>query len=309
MSLYLALILLAVGILLLYLGGEGFVRGGITLASHYRVQEYVVGATLIALGTSLPEAVTSFYAALRGATDISVANVVGSNMANVALILGTVALLSPVVVIERDVFSQDSPSFLMSAGLAYILGMDGQFSRLDGLLLLVLIVAYVWFIVRDPSAVASEARPLGRLATGWLMILVSPLILALGSKLTVDSAVFLAEQMGISQWIIGVSMIAVGTSLPEISTSIVAVMRGEQAIAVGNLLGSNIFNIYFILGGASLIRPIPVGPGTRGFDLPVLFIFHLVVLFMLYDRRLDRDSGITLILGYAAFMIGVLTFH
>ncbi len=308
MSLSLALVLLVVGILLLYMGGEGFVRGGVTLASHYRVEAYVVGATLIALGTSLPEAVTSFYAALRGATDISVANVVGSNMANIALILGAVALLAPVTV-NRDVFSQDSPSFLMSAGLALILGLDGKYSRLDGLLLLSLIVAYVWFIVRDPAATLPESKPLGRLSTGWLMILVSPLILALGSKLTVDSAVYLAEQMGVSQWVIGVSMIAVGTSLPEISTSIVATLRGEQAIAVGNLLGSNIFNIYFILGGASIIRPMPVGPGTRAFDLPVLFIFHLVVLFMLYDKRLERDSGITLILGYAAFIIGVLTFH
>ncbi len=308
MSLYLALFLLVLGILLLYLGGEGFVRGGITLASHYRVQEYVVGATLIALGTSLPEAVTSFYAALRGATEISVANVVGSNMANIALILGVVALLSPVVV-ERDVFSQDSPSFLMSAGLALILGLDGRFSRLDGLLLLILIVAYVWFIVRDPAAMTQESRPLGRLSLGWLMVLLAPLVLALGSKLTVDSAVVLARHLGVSQWVIGVTMIAVGTSLPEISTSLVAVARGEQAIAVGNLLGSNIFNIYFILGGSALIRPLEVRPATRGYDLWVLLIFHLVVLFMLYDRKLDRDSGITLILGYVAFIIGVLTFH
>ncbi len=302
--------LLILGFVFLYFGAESFVRGGVVVSKHLRIPEYVVGATIVSIGTSLPEALTSFYAALHRVPQISVSNIVGSNVFNIAVVLGLASVISPVV-IQRDVFSRDAPPFLMAAIVAIILGLDGTYSRWDGLLLLVLLVAFVWFLLRErelPHGGFGES-PLPSLWMGIGFLIIGPILLIVGSRLTVRSAVEIAQLLGVSQWIIGVTIVALGTSLPEVFTSVVASIRGNNAIALGNVMGSNVFNLYFILGGAAVLSPLPVQKTTLFFDLPSMFLFHLILVFMIYDRRVTRESGLSLLIAYVAFVLGVLAIH
>lgn len=298
------------GFFLLSFGAEGFVRGGVIISHRFRVPEYVIGATLVSIGTSLPEALTSFYASWHHVPEISVSNIVGSNIFNIGIVLGLSALISPVV-IKRDVFSKDAPAFLFSAVMAIILGLDGNYSKKDGILFILLLIGFLWFLLRERVSLTPEDGKLVKngLVKGISLVILSPILLFLGSRLTVSAAVKTAELLGVSQWNIGVTVVALGTSLPEVFTSIVASIRGRNEIALGNVMGSNVFNIYFVLGGASLIGSLPIHKPTIFFDLPVTLLFHLVLVFMIYDRKVGRESGLALVIGYVAFLFGVFAFH
>lgn len=300
----------AIGFFLLSIGAEGFVRGGVILSHRFRVPEYVIGATLVSMGTSLPEAITSFYASWNHVPDISVSNIIGSNIFNIGVVLGLSALISPVV-IKRDVFSKDAPAFLFSAVIAIILGIDGNYDKKDGVLFILLLLGFLWFLLRERvSLTPGEGKSVtDSLLKGLILVIISPLLLFLGSRLTVSAAVKTAEILGVSQWIIGVTVVAFGTSLPEVFTSVVASIRGRNEIALGNVMGSNVFNIYFVLGGASLLGTLPVHKPTIFFDLPVTLLFHLVLVFMIYDKKVGRESGLALTIGYIAFLFGVFVFH
>lgn len=298
------------GFFLLSIGAEGFVRGGVVLSHRLRVPEYVIGATLVSMGTSLPEAIISFYASWNNVPDISVSNIIGSNIFNIGIVLGFSALISPVV-IRRNVFSKDAPAFLFSAIIALILGIDGNYDKKDGILFILLLIGFLWFLLRERVSLASEGtKPIqDNLIKGLVFVAISPILLFLGSRLTVGAAVKTAEILGVNQWIIGVTIVAFGTSLPEVFTSIIASLRGRNEIALGNVMGSNVFNIYFVLGGASLIGLLPVHKPTITFDLPVTLLFHLVLIFMIYDRKVGRESGLMLIIGFVAFLFGVFLLH
>jgi cation:H+ antiporter len=302
---------LATGFALLVTGAELFVRGGCGFALKFKIPEYVVGATIIALGTSLPEGFISFYAAWRGNPAISVSNVIGSNVFNIAMVLGITALMKPIS-IKRDVFTTDSPPFLLSPVVLFLLIMaGGAITRFGGVVLVLLLVAYIWLVLKEREEPDEGLRKLAPRSTLLMVVFLVAAVIALyfGSRLAVESAVNIARRARVSEWIIGVSVVALGTSLPELITSAVAALRGRHQMAVGNIIGSNIFNIYFVLGVSALISPLAVSSKVAMFDIPFVFALSLILLFIVSDRRMSRQTGFSLILTYIAFLVASIAVH
>jgi cation:H+ antiporter len=309
----LTLVLLVVGLVLLIAGAELLVKGASGLAVAAGISPLVVGLTVVALGTSAPELAVSVSAGLRGQGDIALGNVVGSNIANVLLILGASALVAPLVV-SRQLVRLDVPLMIVASGMMFLLAMDGAVSRLDGVLLVVGIVTYTTFLIRlgrrDAAAAAAAAAAAGdeprepMPARGVVMqvglVLAGLVLLVLGSRWLVNGAVAIATLLGVSQLVIGLTVVAVGTSLPEIATSILATLRGARDLAVGNVVGSNLYNILAILGIASIVSPsgIPVAPAALAFDIPVMVAVAVACLPVAFNGyRIGRWEG-ALFLGY-----------
>jgi cation:H+ antiporter len=302
---------LITGLTLLLLGAEGLVRGGAALARRLRVSALVVGLTVVAFGTSTPELVVSIKAALLDAGDIALGNVVGSNIANVLLILGIAAIIRPLRV-KAQVIRIDIPIMIGVSVLALPILMNGRVSRVEGLGLLAGIACYTILSVvlarreTEPAVLteydrALSARP--RSLGGQIVaILLGLSMLAIGSDLFVRGAVALATAVGYSEAFIGLTVVAVGTSLPELFTSVVAAARGESDIAVGNVVGSNIFNLLAILGTSALLRPIQAA-GVSRLDYLVMLVAALVLLPFAWSKlRLSRWEALVLLAAYAAYL-------
>ncbi|MHB1132179.1 MAG: calcium/sodium antiporter [Chloroflexota bacterium] len=302
--------LLAVGLVLLVLGGEALVRGASRLAAAAGISPLVVGLTVVAFGTSAPEAAVSLQSALAGQADIALGNVVGSNIFNVLFILGLSALIAPLVV-ARQLVRLDVPILIGVSLLVLVLALDGEVGTLDGLLLLGGIVAYTVFVLRESqrergqAAAAGGSAPVGRpTARQWVaniaLVLVGLGLLVLGARWLVQGATALARGLGISEVVIGLTIVAAGTSLPEVAASLIATQRGERDIAVGNVIGSCIFNLLFILGLTAVTAPsaLAVAPALLAFDLPVMLAAAVACLPIFFTRhRIDRWEGL-LFLGY-----------
>ena len=310
-------LLLIVGLFLLVAGGDGLVRGASALAFRLGISPLVVGLTVVAFGTSAPELSVNVAAAITDRGEISFANVVGSNIANVGLAVGLVALFRPIA-IERAVIVREIPMMTLGTVATLVLacdvwltGSDGpnSFSRADGLTLLLFFVIFLYYTVseglRQRSAAAGEPPVEGLLTFPRALVYVALGLggLMLGGNLTVDSASSLALQLGLSQAFVGLTVVALGTSLPEIVTSLMGVLRGSDAIAVGNVVGSNIFNVLFVLGTTSSIRAVPV-PAGGIWDLLVALAFALVLLPISFNpaRRIGRKGGVLLVSGYVGFI-------
>lgn len=312
-------ILFFVGAAALYLGAEWLVRGSSRLARSCGVSALVVGLTVVALGTSAPELVVSTTAAVRGQGGVAVGNVVGSNILNLALIIGVAALAGPLRV-QMSLIFREAPLMVAAALTLPLLAWDGVVSRLDGLFLAAAFAGYLGFVVRsargEPGSVkaefaefeAAEDRVPGRgtrlrdacIAAAGLVTLV------VGAQLLVDAAVYFARSAGISEVVVGLTVVAIGTSLPELATSAVAAARGEADIALGNVIGSNIFNSLIILGAASLARPIGMERSLFLYEVPVMVAISIVFPVLAYTRRtLGRLEGGILVACYVAFT-GVL---
>lgn len=294
---------------LLYLGGEALVRGAATLASRVGVSALAIGLTVVAFGTSAPELAVSVDAALAGANDISVGNVVGSNIANIALILGLAACLRPTVVHAKVVLHDAPLMIIASIALVGVLA-NGVASRWEGFLLALGLAAYVvytfWEGRRESSRVQQEFSttiPKSRTGTLWsvFFIVVGLGLLVGGGHLLVTAAVSIATILGVGQAVIGLTIVAVGTSLPELATSVIASARGHGDIAVGNVVGSNIFNILGILGVTSMIHPLSLG-GITLIDLGVMVAAAGMLVMLLHRRhRLGRVAGLLLLAGFIAY--------
>ncbi|MEE9161456.1 MAG: calcium/sodium antiporter [Candidatus Neomarinimicrobiota bacterium] len=297
---------LILGIVMLYFGAEGLVRGGTRLALRLQVAPIVIGLTVIAFGTSLPEFTVSLYAVIQDAEAIAVGNVVGSNVANVSLILASSAVIFPVVAIYARV--RIDLFIVIGISIVFIaLGLDGQFSRLDGALMTTGLALYIWRLARSPT-VAPEVPtdvPPGRLAPLLLMIVAGLVILVLGTHFFIEAAVTMARIFGLSELVIGVTIVAVGTSLPELATSLVAAFRKHSEIVLGNIMGSNVFNMIAVLGIIPLIEPIPVPVQALYFQMPVMLGLTIILLPLLkYTGGIRRSTGIALLVVYVAFVIG-----
>lgn len=308
---------LIVGVAGLYFGAEWLVLGSARIALSLRITPLVIGLTVVAFGTSAPEMVTSSLAAWRGSTDLALGNVVGSNIANLALILGLSALIRAVPC-GREIFKREVPLMLLASVLVYALAATGMVSRFWGVALIAGLVGFTWITLRyaraepvettatevtdvggielDPTAELHLGREIARTIVG-----ISALVL--GAKLLVDAAQILARQFGIPEFLIAVTMVALGTSLPELATSIVAVMRGEADVLVGNIVGSNVFNLLGGLGIAAAITPVEVSPAIVQFDLPVMLAITALATFALYTHgRIERWEGGVLLGSYVAYM-------
>ena len=303
----LAIISVTGGFILMILGAEGFIRGGSGIAKRFNIPEYVIGATVVAIGTSLPEVISSSYAAWRGFSDISVGNVVGSNFFNMAMILGFIALVVPITV-KRNIFQKDVPVFLASVFILFLTSFDTMISRVEGIILLILFAGYLMWIISEKEVPEEEFVKLApkSLWIAVLYLIAASLFLYVGSRLAIDGAVILGERLNISRWIIGVIIVAFGTSLPEFTTSIVAAIRGRRDISVGNILGSNITNVLLVIGTASTVRPLSVSKTTIQFDIPVVILTSLVLSFMINDKKITRLSGLVLLSIFILYIRAVI---
>jgi len=302
---------IAFALVLLFVGAEGLVRGSSSLALRAGLNRLMVGLTIVAFGTSSPELVVSVEAALSNQGDISVGNVVGSNIFNIAVILGITALVCPIPV-HRQVIKIDAPVALGVALLLVLLLLNQTLSRLEGVLLFSGIVAYTWMSVilarREPPPASADEENILAVNTSrhWCvdiaLILVGLAILVAGSRLLVENSVALAVSFGISEAVIGLTIVAAGTSMPELATSLVAAFRKQPDIAIGNIVGSNIFNVLGILGVASIVSPIEA-PGISTLDYGVMILFTVLLIPLLYTGRiLHRVEGAVLLALYFGYL-------
>ncbi|OYT97589.1 MAG: sodium:calcium antiporter [Pseudomonas sp. PGPPP3] len=318
------IVYLIAGLVLLMAGAEVLVRGAGKLAAQFGIPPLIIGLTVVAFGTSAPETAVSVQAALDGKGDLAIGNVVGSNIANVLFILGLTALIAPLVV-SRQIIRLDVPIMIGASLLTWALAWDGSLSRLDGALLFAGIVAYTAFLIissrRDKTAAADDEfatefglneapKPYAGLINLGL-ILVGLVLLVSGSNFLVEGAVSLARALGLSELVIGLTVVAVGTSLPELATSVMAAIKGERDIAVGNIVGSNIFNLLCVLGLASLVSPsaIPVAANALAFDFPVMIAVAIACLPIFFNGHcINRWEGAVFI-GYYALYTTYLVLH
>jgi cation:H+ antiporter len=307
---------LVAGLVLLAAGAEGLVRGASRIALAAGIAPLVVGLTVVAYGTSTPELVVSVYAALQGQPDIAVANVVGSNVFNVLFILGLCAAILPLT-IHRQVWRREVPIMIGASVLLALFALDGRVGLGESAVLLVGIVAYTVLSIRASrresgaaQAEAAHGEGLDRPARGgWLaagLLVAGGLVgLVLGARWFVDGAVAIARSFGVSEVVIGLTIVAAGTSLPEVATSVVATLRGERDIAVGNVVGSNIYNALAIVGLSGLLAggDLPVHPSLVRFDVPVMVAVAVATLPLFFtERRLSRWEGVVFLGYYGAYV-------
>lgn len=299
-----------VGLVVLYYGAEATLQGSVSIARRMGVSRLVIGLTLVAFGTSCPELSLDISAALRGTTELAFGDLVGSNIANVGLILGTAAVLCPLHVRMR-LLRAEVPIAIATSLLVLALAYDGAISRQDGIFMLAAFVIFTGYSYRAARSESREVKEDLReeaeeLTTqrGALYLIAGLVGLVVGAQLMVYAAVEFATLAGVSELVIGLTIVALGTSLPELATSIVAARRQDADIVVGNVIGSNIFNMLLILAIVAVIAPVPVPATSLRVDLPVMIGFAAVLVpIMLRGMVVSRGEGAILMCGYAAFFV------
>ncbi|MFT6398148.1 MAG: cation:H+ antiporter [Bradymonadia bacterium] len=308
------ILLLILGLVILYFGAEYLVAGASKIALSFGISPMIIGLTIVALATSAPEFVVSLLAAVRGSPDLAIGNVVGSNVANIALIVGASAILLPMAV-ERDVLRRDYPIMVVALFVAIGLAWSGsKIDRVDGLILLGILAFFLAACLRVALQQNRHFRATGQMraldpADRKLGLQITKVVggiiaLVVGANLMVDNAVAIARHYEISELVIGATIVALGTSLPELATAIVAALRKEPDISLGNILGSNIFNTCFILGGVSMIQPIEVSEQALRLDMPVMGAIGLLLFpIMRLSYKVTRADGVLLLLAYAGYIV------
>ncbi len=301
------------GLLALVVGAEVLVRGGSGLAAWLGIRPMVVGLTVVSLGTSVPELAVGIDAAVTGSPGLAVGNIVGTNLVNVLLILGLSALLIPVV-FQHQTLVFDLPAMTVAALALLLLSLDGTLTRVDGLLLLAGAVAYTWALLRlsrrdaaeEPATEGVDDEPPPRPLRHAIALLVGMGVIVLGADLLVEGAVSGAEQLGISEAVIGLTVVAIGTSAPELVTTLLSTYRGDREIAIGNLLGSSIYNIVFVLGLTVLVAPrgVPVPDEVLTADLLLMTAVAVVcVPVFVSGARINRVEGALFVGAYVAYLV------
>ncbi|MFN4170853.1 MAG: calcium/sodium antiporter [Pseudorhodobacter sp.] len=297
--------LLLAGLVGLFLGGEALVRGSVGIARRMAIPPLLIGLTVVGFGTSTPELLVSVDAALRGVPDIALGNVVGSNIANILLIVGISALVWPIRVLGATL-RRDTGVMVAAAVLLVPVFAMAQMGRIAGLVLVAGLVAYLVWAYRQPGGDVADESGLpapASLPVSVLWALGGLVALMLGARFLVDGAVSIARGYGISEAFIGLTIVAIGTSLPELATSLIAAFRRQSEIAIGNIIGSNIFNILGILGATALIAPIPVAARFLTFDLPVMIVVSLVLAALLLTRPvIGRGVGGAMLVAYLGYV-------
>ncbi len=309
----LTILLFVTGILFLAGGGEILVRGASRLAALAGISPLIIGLTVVSFGTSAPELAVNLQSSFTGQAEIALGNVVGSNILNVLLILGLSAAITPLVV-SQQLVRLDVPIMIAASFLMLVLGLDGAINRLDGALLFTMLVAYLAFLLlksrrdarlrekttADIAAIKTEDKKASSWGANLALIAAGLLLLVIGSRWLVSGATAFARLIGVSELVIGLTVVSMGTSLPEVATSVIASMRGEKDIAVGNVVGSNLFNILTVLGLSGLVSPhgIPISDAVLGFDIPVMIAVAIACLPIFFTGyTIDRWEG-WLFLGF-----------
>lgn len=295
-------VIFVVGLVALFLGGEFLVRGAVDIARRFRVPPLVIGLTVVGFGTSAPELLVSVQAALAGTPAIAIGNVIGSNIANILLILGVSGLIAPIALRFADL--RTDLAVMIGATLAlWAVLWGGTLTRIEGLLLLVALGIYLTASLRQKQDTPDLNTDQASLPTALAFALGGLLALMLGARFLVDSATEIARNFGVSEAVIGLTIVAVGTSLPELATSLVAAMRRQADIAVGNIIGSNIFNIFAILGITAVVTPIPVAARFYGLDMALALAAALgLAVLAVGPGRIGRVIASLLLVTYSAYI-------
>ena len=296
------LLIFVVSMGVLILGAEFIIVQSEKIALHFGISHFVIGATLIALGTSLPEMAVSMSASLAGSGDIAVANVIGSTVFNVSLVLGATFLVAKKINPTRDLFAKDSAWALFPILVFLLMAMDGKLNYIDGILFLILMAAYLIFLIGsnqveelDDDVVNEKfnwAKSLPLLLVGFIFVIG-------GADFAIESAGNIAREFGISEWVIGMFLVAFGTSLPELTISIKSAMKNNADMAIGNIIGSNVANFTMVLGASSIVNELSVNLSENFFDIAAAFIVSLMLVFITANRLYNKSAGIVLMVVLA----------
>ncbi len=298
-------VLTIVGLVILCLGGSWLVSGGVAIAKKLRISQMIIGLTIVAYGTSTPELAASMVAAVGSHTDLILGNIVGSNISNIGMVIGISAIISPLVV-SKATTRKEVPIMIGVMLLLVAMSVDGEISQLDGVVLVAGLIAFTAYTlsrakkerenVTEDSSITKTPVP-----RAIALIVMGAALLYFGGFLTVENAVSIAENLGISETVIGITIIAIGTSLPELVTSVIAIRKGHTDIGIGTIVGSNIYNILMIMGVASVITGIAVVPGIFT-DYLVMIGFAVVLIAFLRSGIIPRPAGIGLAIAYAVYL-------
>ncbi len=290
---------------MLFYGADFIVKGGSQLASRFGLSPIVIGLTVVAFGTSLPELVVSIVAAIEGSSPIAIGNVVGSNIANVGLVLGLSSLIFPLTInliqIKRDLII-----YIFVCAIFSLFCMNGTITREEGLILFLSVIMYTWYSFYNPTISDNknviDENP-SKLWMLYLFIFSGIALLSFGANLFIKGAIDIARYFGISEIVIGMSIVALGTSLPELATSVIASFRKEHGISIGNIIGSNLFNLLSVIGIVSLLSPIESPKEILFFEIPYMIIYGLILFPIAWMKQpIHRFTSISLLLGYVLFI-------
>ena len=306
-----AIIQLIAGFVLLYFGGDWLVNGGVALARRFRISSLVIGMTIVAFGTSAPELLVSMMSSIKGSAGIAMGNVIGSNIANIGLILGLTAMLCPIPTQNRKV-SANGLVMILASVLVLVFSLNNGLSRTEGLILFAGIILFTVISIRLGRTSKEEFEPVAdgqgkqmSVLAALLLIVLSCAMLAFGADFMVDGATSVAKALGVSDKVIGLTIVALGTSLPELAASVAAALKKEMDISIGNIIGSNIFNLMCVLGVSASIRPIPFDYMQYRMDFIIMMAFSagLIILIQPWKAqgRLGRISGIIMFAAYAIY--------
>ena len=307
-----AYLLLIIGFVFLVKGADFFVDGASSVAGKLKVPSLIIGLTVVSMGTSLPEAAVSISASLSGNNSISLGNVIGSNIFNLLVVVGASSIILPILT-DRDIIKRDMPLNIAITAALCVMLFDGNLSRLDAMILLVLFAGYMFILIRSAlkNRVEEPAQKILPRGKSILFILLGLVGIVGGGQLVVNSAKTIAASLGMSETLIGLTVVAIGTSLPELVTSIVAARKGDSGIAMGNVVGSNIFNILFILGLAGVIKPM-TADSAFFIDTGILIgVSFMMLLFAITKKKTSRTEGAISILVYIAYTAYIImrAFH
>lgn len=309
MDIFLALVMLVAGFVALVKGADWFVDGTSSIAAKLGIPQLIIGLTIVAMGTSAPEAAVSITASFAGSADITIGNILGSNILNILVILGLAALFTSIKV-AKSTIRIEIPFVIGISAVILLLGWDGAVSRLDGVILWVLFLVYMGYLFwMAKKGNADDAEEINTDRAIWKSILlgvIGLILIILGSDIAVEGASRLARMLGLSERLIGLTIVALGTSLPELCTSVAAARRGNADIAIGNIVGSNIFNILFVVGTASLVNPIPFASAFITDALIAIATAALLLLLTLRRKKLTRTGGIIMLVCYVAYFFVLL---
>ena len=303
MHMLMELVLLVAGFVMLIKGADIFVEGAAGIAAKFGIPQLVIGLTIVAMGTSAPEAAVSIAAACKGNADITIGNVVGSNIMNILVILGVTAVIVAVAVQTSTVRYEIPFVILVSVVLIFMGALDGKIGRIDGAILWLLFLVYLiyLFVMTKHRKEEEEAQTDAPVWKMMLFVVLGAALIVIGADVSVDAATEIARVIGLSERFIGLTIVALGTSLPELCTSVVAARKGKADLAIGNIVGSNIFNILFVVGTTALIVPVPFNPAFVIDSAVAIGAAVLLWICVVKNKKLVRSAGIVMLAGYAAY--------
>lgn len=312
MDIVLQFLFLVIGFVMLMKGADWFVDGASKIADKFGIPHLVIGLTIVAFGTSAPEAAVSISAALKGSVDLAISNVLGSNIMNVLLILGLASIIYPLAVKPSSI-KIDIPFVFGISLLMLILGaMDGNIGRVDGIIFWILLLIYIVYMITMAMKGQGEVEEVEEAGENdtvlklLALIIIGGVLIVWGSNVTVDAATAIAQKFGMSERMIGLTIVAFGTSLPELVTSCVAASKKETDIAVGNIVGSNLFNILFVLGTTAVITPVAYVDAFLFDNIVAVLVMAVLWLFVFKNKKLNRTGGILMVVMYAAYFVKLL---